>query len=158
MAFNELIESIIKQQDMREGPLLPVLHDIQHQVGYIPAEALPIIAERLSLSQAEVHGVISFYRHFHQSPVGRHVVSICCAEACQARGSRELEAHATQYLKTDYGDTSSDGAVTLERVYCLGNCSCGPSVSIGDKVYANVDASRFSQLVDALATDVEATT
>jgi len=144
------IDDIINQHKNLPGALLPILHDIQHTAGYVPAETVPAIATALSLSRAEVHGVISFYHHFHSEPMGKHTVQICRAEACQAVGARELEQHATSKLATQLGNTTADGAVSLEPVYCLGNCACGPSVQIGDEVHARVTPERFDTLISAL--------
>ena len=133
------------------GALLPVLHAVQDSVGYVPADAVPLIAHELNLSRAEVHGVISFYHHFRTHPVGRHVVRICRAEACQALGARALEAHAKQTLGIDFHETTKDGAITLEAVYCLGNCGCGPSVLVDpDELHARVTPETFDALVGAM--------
>ena len=147
------IDYIINQSKELPGALLPILHEIQHTAGYIPAETVPAIATALNLSRAEVHGVISFYHHFHSEPMGKNIVQICRAEACQAVGARELETHATATLATALGNTSADGNVSLEPVYCLGNCACGPSVQIGDEVYARVTPERFDALISALPTN-----
>lgn len=135
----------------RPGALLPVLHAVQDSVGYVPDDAVPLIAHELNLSRAEVHGVISFYHHFRTHPVGRHVVRICRAEACQALGARALEAHAKQTLGVDFHETTKDGAITLEAVYCLGNCGCGPSVLVDpDELHARVTPETFDALVGAM--------
>ena len=126
-AGDELIAAHIARFREVPGGLLPLLHAVQDSLGCIPAGAVPAIAGALGLSRAEVHGVISFYHDFRSESVGRHVLQICRAEACQAMGSRELEAHVKARLGIDYGATSADGAVTLEAVYCLGNCACSPS-------------------------------
>ena len=144
------IDAIIDRLKNLPGALLPILHDIQHSAGYVPAETVPAIATALNLSRAEVQGVISFYHHFHSEPMGKHTVQICRAEACQAVGARELEQHATTTLATELGSTSADGNVSLEPVYCLGNCACGPSVQIGDEVYARVTPERFDVLISEL--------
>ena len=141
------LTSLIEQHRDREGALLPLLHAVQDHFGCVPDTAVEQIAGALNLSAAEVHGVISFYHDFRARPRGKHLVQICCAEACQARGSRALEAYASQRLGIDYGETSASGEVTLERVYCLGNCACGPSVRIDDAVYARVDSGRFDGLL-----------
>jgi formate dehydrogenase subunit gamma len=133
------------------GGLLPLLHALQESLGCVPASAVPAIAAALGLSRAEVHGVISFYHDFRSEPAGRHVLQICRAEACQAMGSRDLEAHARQRLGIDFGATSVDGAVTLEAVYCLGNCACSPSVRLDDVIHARVDAARLDELLADLA-------
>jgi formate dehydrogenase subunit gamma len=132
------------------GGLLPLLHAIQNDIGYIPPASVPDIARVMNLSRAEVHGVISFYRDFRTGPAGEHVLQICCAEACQAMGSRALEAHAKSSLNIDYGETTADGRITLEPVYCLGNCACSPSIRLDDAVHARVDAARLDALLAAL--------
>lgn len=129
------------------GGLLPLLHAIQRDIGYIPPNAINDIAQSMNLSRAEVHGVISFYEDFRIEPVGQHVLQICRAEACQSMGALALEAHAKQSLGIDYGQTTSDGHVTLQAVYCLGNCACSPTVRIDDEIHARVDAERLDELL-----------
>ena len=136
-------------RDVRGG-LLPLLHAIQGELGYIPPESLPRIAEAMGCSRAELHGVISFYHDFRTAPGGRHRVQICRAEACQAVGGRALEAHARQSLGIDFGETTADGAISLDAVYCLGNCACSPSVRIDDEIHARVDPGRLDQLLAPL--------
>ncbi|OIR08876.1 NADH-quinone oxidoreductase subunit E [mine drainage metagenome] len=125
------------------GSLLPILHDIQHELGYVPDEAVPLIAKELNLSRAEVHGVITYYHHFRQTPPPRHVVHVCCAEACQANGSEALAEHAAARLQ--HGD------ISMEPVYCLGLCSIGPAVQIDETtLHARVTPEKFDSLVAAL--------
>ena len=143
-----IVAKAIENNHGRLGALMPVLHEVQKGAGYIPADAIPLIAEGLNLSRAEVQGVIGFYHDFHTHPVGETIVQVCRAEACQAAGGRELEAHAFKKLGIDYGGTTDDGKYTLEPVYCLGNCACSPSVRIGDDVHANVTAERFDELIN----------
>ena len=133
-----------------EGALLPILHAIQDEFGYVDEAAVPIIADELNLSRAEVHGVMSFYHDFRKHAPGQHIVKICRAEACQSVGGRDSEAHAKQRLNADFHETSADGRYTLEPVYCLGNCACGPSAMIDGKLYGRVTPKRLGQLVDAL--------
>jgi formate dehydrogenase subunit gamma len=130
-----------------DGALLPVLHEIQARCGYIPAEAVPLVADRLNLTRAEVHGVITYYHHFRQQPAGKVVVQVCRAEACQAVGAEQLAEHVVKSLGCDFHETSKDGAVTLEPVYCLGQCACGPSIMVGDDVHARVTPERFDKLM-----------
>ncbi len=151
MQAEPVINQLIARYQHTPGGLLPLLRDLQDQLGYIPADAVPTIAQAMKLSRAEVHGVISFYHDFRTEPAGRHLVQICRAEACQAMGARALEAHAKKRLGVEYGGTTEDGGVTLEPVYCLGNCACSPSVRIDDAVYARVDGVRFDQLLAELA-------
>ena len=142
-----IIASCIEQYREVPGGLLPLLHAIQHSLGFVPADSVPSIAKALQLSRAEVHGVISFYHDFRDAPAGNHVLQICRAEACQALGGRALEAHAKSSLGVDFGGTTADGAITLEAVYCLGNCACSPSVRLDDQIHARVDATRFDELL-----------
>jgi formate dehydrogenase subunit gamma len=132
---------------MLPGALLPVLHAVQEALTFVPKDAVPLIARELNLSIAEVHGVVSFYHYFLQERPGRHVLHLCRAEACQALGSVALEAHAKEKLGVDFHGTTSDGAITLEPVYCLGNCALGPSLMIDQQLHGRVTAERFDALV-----------
>jgi formate dehydrogenase subunit gamma len=129
------------------GALLPILHDLQHEFGYVDPAVAPILAEELNLSRAEVHGVISFYHDFREKPVSGTLVRICRAEACQASGAEALVDHARDSLGTDLGGTSPDRAVTLEQVFCFGNCALGPAVEINGRLAGRVDTARFDALV-----------
>ncbi len=141
------VDRILAGHAGQPGPLLPVLHGIQRELGYIPSEAVGRIAEGLNLSRAEVHGVISFYHYFRQHRPGRHVIQLCRAEACQAVQSETTEAHARSCLGVDYHGTTADGQFTLEAAYCLGNCAAGPSAMIDDKLYGRVTPERFDELL-----------
>jgi formate dehydrogenase subunit gamma len=149
----EAIKSVVMRHKDIEGPLLPILHEIQAIYGYIPNESVEVVAALLNLSRAEVHGVISFYHHFSDKPRGKHVIEVCCAESCQAVGGREIEAKAKNLLKLDWHQTSSDQQFTLEPVYCLGNCACSPSVRVGKEVYGRMDKERLTDLVNELSTE-----
>lgn len=141
------VDGIIARHAGQPGPLLPILHAVQGEFGYVPADAVPRIAEALHLSRAEVHGVISFYHVFRQHPPGKHVLQVCRAEACQAMQCELTEAHAKQRLATDYHGTSPDGQFTLEAVYCLGNCAAAPSVMVDDKIYGRVTPARLDKIL-----------
>ncbi|MDA7852810.1 formate dehydrogenase subunit gamma [Porticoccaceae bacterium] len=147
------ISRLVDQFKDLPGALLPLLHAVQAEVGYVPDSAVPVIAKGLNLSRAEVHGVISFYHDFKTRPVGRHSVQICRAEACQSMGSRLLESYAKEVLGIDYGETTADGNITLEPVYCLGNCACSPSVRVDERIYARVDQNRFDALITELSVE-----
>jgi formate dehydrogenase subunit gamma len=134
-----------------EGPLLPILHAVQHEFGHIPEAAIPRIAERLNISKAEVHGVVSFYHDFRAAPAGRHVVKLCRAEACQAMGADALVARAEERLGIAMHETTRDGAVTLEPVFCLGLCACGPAAMIDGRIVGRLDADRLDALLDEVA-------
>jgi len=150
VSLEEIVESAVTDHKDKLGALLPVLHSIQDKLGHVPNEAVPMIAVRMSLSRAEIHGVMSFYHDFRQQPAGQHIIHLCRAEACQAMGSRELERHVRGRLGVDYGETTADGLFTLEPVYCLGNCACSPSIRINDEFHARVTADKFDGLVDRL--------
>lgn len=126
-----------------EGPLLPMLHAIQAEWGHVPPSVVPVLAELLNLSRAEIHGVISFYHDFRDHPAGRQVLKICRAEACQAMGATAMAAQTLARLGVDWHGTTPDGAVTVEPVYCLGLCACAPAAMIGDRVLGRVDADRL---------------
>jgi len=129
------------------GALLPILHAVQEALSFVPKDAVPLIAHELNLSIAEVHGVVSFYHYFLTERPGRHVLHLCRAEACQALGSVALEAHVKERLGVDFHGTTADGALTLEPVYCLGNCALGPSLMIDLELHGRVTADRFDALV-----------
>jgi formate dehydrogenase subunit gamma len=131
------------------GALLPVLHAVQSALTFVPKDAVPLIARELNLSIAEVHGVVTFYHYFLQERPGRSLVHLCRAEACQALGSVALEAHVKTRLGIDYHGTTSDGAITLEPVYCLGNCALGPSMMIDQQLHGRVTPERFDTLLAA---------
>ena len=141
------IRSLIADHKDLPGGLLPLLHGVQEILGYVPDSLIPDIAYEMSLSQAEVYGVIGFYHDFKTEPQGETIIHLCRAEACQAMGSEALEAHVKQRLEVEYGGTTKDGRYTLEPVYCLGNCACSPSVRIGDEVHARVTPERFDELL-----------
>lgn len=149
-SLNAELSALLDAHRDRPDALLPVLHAVQDALGHIPPAAVPIIARALNLSRAEVHGVIGFYRHFRSHAPGRHVVQVCRAEACQAVGALELEAHARRALGCGFHETSADGSVTLGPVYCLGNCACGPSLRVDDEIVGRVDARRFDELLAEL--------
>jgi len=154
-SLEETVEAVVEEHAGQIGALMPVLHGIQERMGYIPSAAIPMIAEALNLSRAEVHGVMRFYHDFRSEPAGDHVIQICRAEACQAMGGRALEAHVKARLGIDFGDTTADGRFTLDLVYCLGNCACTPSVRIDDAIHARVTPDRFDQLLDELQEPAE---
>ncbi len=145
--YDKIIASeIISQFGGRPEMLVQVLHALVERYGYISDEAIRQVATELNISRAEVHGVVSFYHDFRTSPPAKHILKICQAEACQAMGSRQLTAHAESKLGVQmHGSTDN---VTLEPVYCLGNCACSPAVIIDDKVYGRVDANKLDKLID----------
>jgi formate dehydrogenase subunit gamma len=145
-SHRQSIEHLIAAKAQMSGALLPILHDIQNALGYVPEEAVALIAPALNLSRAEVHGVLSFYHFFRHEPAAAQVVQICRAEACQSMGAEKLWAHACSRLQTQ-GGMSADGAVTLEPVYCLGLCSSSPAMVVNEKLHARVDADKFDRLV-----------
>ena len=141
-----VLEAVRQCRDL-PGALLPVLHGVQDRLGWVPPGAVPLVAFELNLSRAEVHGVLSFYHYFRQTQPGRQVIYLCRAEACQAVGSAALEAHVQRRLGTGFHGTTADGRFTLEPVYCLGNCACGPSLLIDKELHARVTPASFDELI-----------
>lgn len=139
--------SIVDEMKKLEGPLLPILHEIQNEFGYVPREALPVIASGLNLSRADVYGVVSFYHDYRDQPAGRHVLKVCRAESCQAMGGDEMADRLRDALGVDWHGTSKDGAVTLEPVYCLGLCACSPSAMLDGEVIGRLDEERIGEIV-----------
>lgn len=129
------------------GALLPILHAIQDRLGAVPPELLPLIAEDLGLSRAEVHGVVSFYHDFRASPPGRQHLKLCQAEACQSMGVKALTAELQHKLDLPLGETRADGSLTFEAVYCLGNCACAPNAMLNGELYGRVDAEGLLALL-----------
>jgi len=143
----ETVSAVLARLRDLPGPLLPVLHAVQAALGYVPPAAVPIIAEGLNLSRAEVHGVISFYHYFRETPPGRHTIHMCRAEACQSMNQRALEAHAKTALGVDFHGTTANGAFSFEPVYCLGNCACSPAIMIDGELYGRVTPERFDAIL-----------
>jgi formate dehydrogenase subunit gamma len=139
---------IINNFGAKPEMLVQILVAFVERYSFISAEAVRQIASELNLSRAEVHGVVSFYHDFRTTPPGNHVVKICQAESCQAMGSRELTAHAEKTIGVDISNTTEDGEVTLDPVYCLGNCACSPAVMIDEHVYGRVSPQKFDSLLE----------
>jgi formate dehydrogenase subunit gamma len=141
------LDEIIAAHLHREGPLLPILHDVQAEWGHIPDAAQPVIAAALNISRAEIHGVVSFYHDFRDHPAGRHTLRICRAEACQSMGGNATAEAAKRALGIDWHGTTPDGAVTLEPVFCLGLCACAPAAQLDGQLHARVDADKLATLI-----------
>lgn len=144
----DVATEIIQGFDNRPEMLVQVLHAFMHRFGRISSDAIRQLADELNLSRADVHGVVSYYHDFRTSPTGKHVVKICEAEACQSMGSRELSEHAKKSLGLEMHESSD--SVTLEPVYCLGNCACSPAVMVDGKTFGRVSTSRFDEIVAAM--------
>ena len=139
--------SIVQEKKSLDGALMPILHALNDEFGYVDASIVPVIADELNLSRAEVHGVLTFYHDFRKSPGGRHVVKICRAEACQSMQGRELEAHIKRHLKVELGETTPDKKITFEAVYCLGLCACAPSLMVDGKLHGRVTPEKFDRII-----------
>lgn len=142
--------SIVQQKKSLEGALMPILHALNDAFGYVDARIVPLIADELNLSRAEVHGVLTFYHDFRKQPAGRHVVKICRAEACQSMAGRDLEAHVTRHLGVELGGTTSDQRITFEAIYCLGLCANAPSMMVDGKLHARMSPAKFDRLAREL--------
>ncbi len=147
-SIQETVQSVITTLKDKPGALLPILHGIQDALGYIPADSVSAIAQGLHLSRAEVHGVISFYHYFRDTPPGKQTIHICRAESCQAMGGKELEQHVKDQLGIDYHETTADGQFSLEPVYCLGNCACSPAIQVGEDIYGRVSPKSFDAIIN----------
>jgi NADH:ubiquinone oxidoreductase subunit E len=149
---SQTIAGLIAARPGVQSDLLPLLHDIQDALGYIPPDSIALVAQALNLSRAEVHGVVSFYHHFRTEAPGRHVVQVCRAEACKSMGSDALWSHACKHLQLDaatgtHGATTADHSITLQPVYCLGLCSSSPAMALDARVHGRVDNAAFERLV-----------
>jgi len=149
------VASIVQALKHKPGALLPILHGIQEKFGYVPSEAVPIIASDLNLTRAEVHGVVSFYHDFRSKPPGRHVVRICQAESCHAMGSVELTTFAKERLGVGFHETTKDEAFSLEPVYCLGNCACSPAMMVDEEVFGRMTPQRFQKILQEVVGQAE---
>jgi formate dehydrogenase subunit gamma len=143
--------TIIAGKQSMPGPLLPILHALQEEFGYIDREAVPLIADILNLSRAEVHGVVTFYPDFREAPPRRHVLKLCRAEACQSTGGDKLAARAAAKIGVAIGDVTADGRVSLEPVYCLGLCAVAPSAMLDGRVIGRID----EETLDALLAEID---
>jgi formate dehydrogenase subunit gamma len=143
------VQAVLTRWQGVPGNLMPILHDVQAALGYVPPDCVPQLARALNLSRAEIHGVITFYHDFRQAPVGRRIVKVCQAESCQAMGSRKLTATLERALECSLGETTADGEVTMDAVYCLGLCASSPAVMIDDEVIGRATAE---DVVSRLAT------
>jgi len=139
--------AIVAVHEGERGPLLPILHDIRDAFGYVDPRAVPIVAEALNLSRAEVHGVVTFYRDFRTTLGGTVELRICRAEACQSVGADALVEDAVERFGVPIGGTTADGRLTVDEVFCLGDCALGPAVMIGDEVHGRMDGERLAGLV-----------
>ena len=144
------VGEILSAHKGMEGALLPILHAIQADFGYIPQAALPIIAQDLNLSRAEVHGVMSFYHDFRENPAGSHVLKLCRAESCKSMGADRVAAHAQKALGIEWHETTTDGRVTLEPVFCLGLCACAPAALVDGKLVGRVDEAKIDSIIGGL--------
>jgi formate dehydrogenase subunit gamma len=143
----ETAREVIARELNQEGAALPILHALQREFGYLPEQVLPLVAEALNLSRAEVYGVATFYHDFHLEPRGKHVLTLCQAEACQARDGRALGKQAKQLLGVEWGGTTSDGRVTLERTFCLGLCACAPSAMVDGTVVGRLTPEKLDAII-----------
>ncbi|HSI42660.1 MAG TPA: formate dehydrogenase subunit gamma [Xanthobacteraceae bacterium] len=138
---------VIDEHAHLEGPLLPMLHALQETFGHVPDAAVPMLAQTLNVSRAEVHGVVTFYHDFRHEPAGRHVLKLCRAEACQAAGGDALAAHAEHRLGCQLGETTADGRVTVEPIYCLGLCATAPSAMLDGRIVGRLTERRLDALI-----------
>ena len=141
------VRAIVAAHADQRGALLPILHAIQEELGHVPPGAVPVLAQELNLSRADVHGVLTFYRDFRDAPAGRTTVRICRAEACQALGANQLVRTAERETGLELGRTDPAGSVTVEAVFCLGNCALGPSVTVNGRLCGRVDTGQLRAIL-----------
>jgi len=151
----DLVHAIVARLKTEPGPLLPILHGVQDALGYVPGEALTIVAAELNLSRAEVYGVATFYHDFRHAPAGRHLPKLCRAEACQSMGCEDLVARAESTLGIACGQTTADRAVTLEPAYCLGLCATAPSAMIDGRPVGRLNEARLDALLRQTQADLK---
>lgn len=147
----EVAKALIAERRALPGAVLPILHALQDRFGYVDKAAVPLIAEALNLTRAEVHGVVTFYHDFRGAPPGRHVVKVCRAESCQSMGCDKLIAHIEKRVGAALKETSSDGAVTLDPVYCLGNCALSPALMWNGELHGRMTPEKFDRLLKTKA-------
>ena len=143
----EIAKALITERRTMPGAVIPILHALQDRFGYVDKEAVPMIAEALNLTRAEVHGVVTFYHDFRATPPGRHVVKVCRAEACQSMGCDPLIAHIEKKVGATLKHTAADGSVTLEPVYCLGNCALSPALMWNGELHGKMTPQKFDRLL-----------
>lgn len=143
------VNAIVQKNMHLEGPLLPILHGVQAAFGCVPDAARAPIAEALNITEAELHGVISFYHDFRRTPAGARVVKICRAEACQAMGANEMSDEVLSKLGLGWNETAADGGLTIEPIYCLGLCACGPAAMVDGQLKGRVTADSLIAEVSA---------
>jgi formate dehydrogenase subunit gamma len=148
-SVKDRVRALVAAHRGDRGALLPILHRIQAEFGWVDQEVVPVLAAELNLSRADIHGVISFYTDFRSEPAGRTTVKLCRAEACQSVGAERLLAHAEQVLGIKVGQTTPDGSVTLEQVFCLGNCALGPAAQINGRMHGRLDPQRLDDVLVA---------
>ncbi|WP_282950367.1 MULTISPECIES: formate dehydrogenase subunit gamma [unclassified Sphingopyxis] len=145
------VDSWVQREGAGRDRLLPLLHAVQDEIGYIDDALVPAIAAALNLSRADVHGVLTFYHDYRRQPAGRHVVKLCRAESCQSRGGAAVEAAAAERLGVAMGETRRDGQVTLEPVYCLGLCAIGPNALVDGRPVARIDTAALDRIAAEVA-------
>ncbi|MGW7682230.1 NAD(P)H-dependent oxidoreductase subunit E [Kribbella sp. NPDC054772] len=143
----ERVRRIAEELQGLRGPLIPILHAVQEELGYVDQPDVPVIADVLNLAVAEVHGVVTFYKNFRRTAAGRATVSICQAEACRSVGAVALAEHARRSIGCGFGETTADGRITLDEVFCFGNCALGPAVQVSGKLHGRVTPTRLDALL-----------
>ena len=146
-AQREAVLRVVAAHRTRPGALIEILHGVQAELGFIPPAAVPVLAQELNLSRAEVHGVVSFYHYFRHSAPGQQTIRVCQAESCQSMNSEGLTEHVKKTLGIDFHETTADGKFSLEPVYCLGNCACSPAVMRNEDLFGRVTPERFNELL-----------
>ncbi len=148
--YEAVVKTALEKHSNTEGGLLPILHEVQDELGYIPSDAVNLIGKAINRSRAEVHGVISFYHHFRNHKPGEHIIQVCRSEACQAMGAVTVIEDLKKKLEIDFHETTSDGKITLEPIYCLGHCACAPAVMVDGVPKAKMSSDQMDGIVNEL--------
>lgn len=138
---------IVARRAQDKGAAIPIFHDLMAQFGYVDRSIVPVVAEALNLSRAEIHGTLTFYHDFRDHPPGRRTLKVCRAEACQSRGARKLHDELKARLGIDWHGTTADGAVTIEPVYCLGLCANAPAMLVDEEPFGNIDMPALDEVI-----------
>ncbi len=146
----EKIKEIVERHESKMGPVKLMLHDVQHELGYIPFEAMEMIADACNTSAAEVYGVVTFYTQFTTEPKGKHVINVCMGTACYVRGAQKILDKISEMTKCDVNKTSADGMFSIDATRCLGACGLAPAVIFDGKVYGNVEQQQAVDLVNEI--------
>ena len=143
----KIVNAVIEKYHARQEELIPILMNVNQEIGYIPANALELISEKTHIPQSRVYSVASFYRMISTKPTGRHVIKFCESAPCHVAGGREVWEALLEELDLKPGETSADGKWTLKTTSCLGVCAVGPVMMVDDDIYGNITPSQIPEIL-----------